>query len=324
MMPKAAHIIFSVLLLGCGARAFLSPKLETARRFHRLHAPQKLLSTLTQDVTDTPVGMELEPEKMNEKFNWFKACYPIVPVEILDAEVPHKFQLLGMDLVVWNDAPVQGGAFGPKKNRPKKAHRSTSGEWRAFVDECPHRKVPLSEGRVEDDGSLLCSYHAWRFDGQGALVDIPQLDKEEEEFHRIQANSKSSCNAFPTQVIDDVLWVWPESGSDARLEAALKEPPLCKTTENVEPDRLFIGKWNFRELPYSADYFIKNVVDPAHVQVRYVRKSVATEQCQGLTGTIISLACLHIIMARYVLFNTDQSSQYCWISVQRPKNEGIL
>ena len=53
----------------------------------------------------------MEPENEKETFNWFKAWYPVVPVEILDPEIPHKFQLLGMDLVVWNDAPVKGSAL---------------------------------------------------------------------------------------------------------------------------------------------------------------------------------------------------------------------
>eukprot|EP00971_Amphidinium_carterae_P168400 3336522-Amphidinium_carterae.2 len=36
------------------------------------------------------------------------------------------------------------------------------GEWHVMLDACPHRSAPLSEGRVEEDGTLLCSYHAWR------------------------------------------------------------------------------------------------------------------------------------------------------------------
>jgi nitrite reductase/ring-hydroxylating ferredoxin subunit len=146
-------------------------------------------------------------------------------------------------------------------------HKRVGGQWRAFIDACPHRKVPLSEGRVEDDGSLLCSYHAWRFDGQGALVNIPQLEKED-DLERIKADPKSNCNAFPTKNVDGLLWVWPDAGDDARLESALKEPPTCNTPQGVDQDRLWIGHWNFRELAHGTDYFIENVVDPAHVEVR--------------------------------------------------------
>lgn len=57
---------------------------------------------------------------------------------------PWPVTVLGTELVVWRDG---------------------EGQWRVFDDACPHRKVALSEGRVEDDGTLACAYHGWRFDG---------------------------------------------------------------------------------------------------------------------------------------------------------------
>ncbi len=44
------------------------------------------------------------------------------------------------------------------------------------------RLAPLSEGRVEVDGTLLCAYHAWRFDSSGKLCALPQAkDKAAED-----------------------------------------------------------------------------------------------------------------------------------------------
>lgn len=91
-----------------------------------------------------------------------------------------------MDLVVWNDGPVKGHELsGPKSRRPRGTRR-TEGTWRAFVDECHHRKVPLSEGRLEDDGTLLCSYFDWRFDGKGECVSVPQISSQT-DLERIKA-----------------------------------------------------------------------------------------------------------------------------------------
>jgi phenylpropionate dioxygenase-like ring-hydroxylating dioxygenase large terminal subunit len=275
MMAKS---FLSLLLVASTAQAFLQPapgRCATARIGTSSLLSQSVAEVPTKNTDvgaeiDNPLTLELEPEPKKEdemSFNWFKSWYPVVPVEIMDPEVPHKFQLLGMDIVVWNDAPIEGGLFGSKKKRAKNAKREAGGQWRAFVDACPHRKVPLSEGRVEDDGSLLCSYHAWRFDGQGALVSIPQVETED-ELARIKSNPKSNCNAFPTQVIDGLLWVWADSGDDAMLESALKPAPICETPQNVSPDKVWCGPWNFRELPYGADFFLENVVDPAHVDVR--------------------------------------------------------
>ena len=49
------------------------------------------------------------------------------------------------------------------------------GRVHALADRCPHRRVPLSAGRVVD-GALECRYHGYRFAGDGACVRIPALD----------------------------------------------------------------------------------------------------------------------------------------------------
>jgi len=40
---------------------------------------------------------------------------------------------------------------------------------------CLRRKVPLSEGSVEADGSLMCGYHGWRWNGDGKAIAILQV-----------------------------------------------------------------------------------------------------------------------------------------------------
>jgi len=37
----------------------------------------------------------------------------------------------------------------------------------------------------------------------------------------IKKNSKSSFNSLPTKVMNGLLWVWPSSGSDARILSEL-------------------------------------------------------------------------------------------------------
>ena len=60
--------------------------------------------------------------------------------------------------------------------------------------------IANTEGRIEpSDGTLMCSYHGWRFRGDGACTKIPQaLDSKAEQ---AACTSGRSCAAvYPTQV----------------------------------------------------------------------------------------------------------------------------
>ena len=179
-------------------------------------------------------------------FQWTKQWYPLAVVAHLDPARPHAVPLLGRDLVLWCAA---------------------DGDWRCFEDACPHRRVPLSEGRVEPDGTLLCAYHAWRFDRFGRCVAIPQsIDAATEARHC--AAPKACALAFPTQQRLGLLWVWGEGGPLAELECRQRDP--CLIQELVDDPALAARQnWNQRDLPYSWDFFIENVADPAHVPVSH-------------------------------------------------------
>jgi vanillate O-demethylase monooxygenase subunit len=68
-----------------------------------------------------------------------------------------------------SDGPVQVWLRG----RPWALAHTADG-WAAWVDQCPHRRAPLSAGRVVDD-HIQCGYHGWRFDRAGTCRAIPAL-----------------------------------------------------------------------------------------------------------------------------------------------------
>lgn len=76
-------------------------------------------------------------------------------------------------------AVARSSALGKKPirvllwGRPFVLYRGTNAEPVALLDRCPHRNVPLSEGRVREDGQLECPYHGWCFDGSGRCTEIP-------------------------------------------------------------------------------------------------------------------------------------------------------
>jgi nitrite reductase/ring-hydroxylating ferredoxin subunit len=112
-----------------------------------------------------------------EQFIFTKQWYPVAVVEFLDKKKPHPLQLMGKDLVMWLDV--------------------TTNKWNVFEDACPHRLAPLSEGRIEPDGTLLCTYHAWRFDAKGECTSIPHARKEREADLRVSQRRKVFAPATP-------------------------------------------------------------------------------------------------------------------------------
>lgn len=98
-------------------------------------------------------------------------------------ERPVKVTVAGDDYVLWRDGQRQPAAF---------------------VDACPHRKAPLSAGRVHA-GRLQCPYHGWNFDtqGRGRSPSQPSLTK---------------CDAQSMQLVERHGWLWL-AGPEVEREA---------------------------------------------------------------------------------------------------------
>ncbi len=171
---------------------------------------------------------------------WRRAWYPVAYLRDLDPQRPTAFTLLGDALVLWFDR--QGDASQP------------GGRWRAFADVCPHRLVPLSEGRLSDTGELECPYHGWTFDGDGRCTAIPQAAAGSRPSER-----RGRCRTYATAEGQGLLFVF---GGDA-AEAAAVPLPLVPAIEE-EPERWLVQD-TFRDLPYDALTLLENVLDVSHV-----------------------------------------------------------
>ncbi|KAK9828711.1 hypothetical protein WJX72_001664 [[Myrmecia] bisecta] len=188
-----------------------------------------------------------EAQSSSSTFSWTQQWYPLAVVADLDPSRPHAMMLLGKELVLWRDNQQQ---------------------WRCFEDMCPHRKVPLSEGRIEpSDGSLMCGYHGWRFDGSGKAVSIPTVAKVHPQAEaQACASCKAAANAYPAQVRQGLLWVWAESGSQAVEDSKQREPAINPLYERVPEDKWTYGFAQYvRDLPGGFDCWIENMTDQSHV-----------------------------------------------------------
>lgn len=171
-------------------------------------------------------------------FNFFQHWYPISPIEDLDPTIPTSVVLLGQRVVVWKPP--------------------TSNQYRVFLDQCPHRLAPLSEGRVDEKtGHLMCSYHGWQFDAQGICTHIPQADDPD----LITKNREQYCvTSLPTQEANGLLWVWLDADS-----AAIADSQPLPLSPQVDASRGFVWSSMVRDLEYDWQTLVENVADPSHV-----------------------------------------------------------
>src|SRR5215471_2994082 len=101
--------------------------------------------------------------------------------------------------------------------------RTTSGKPALIQNACPHRGASLFFGRNEEEG-LRCVYHGWKFDCEGACVDMPN-EPPESNF-----KSKIRARAYPCQERNDIIWTYMGPRSTP--------PPL----PDIEPNLLERGE----------------------------------------------------------------------------------
>ncbi|KAJ4827356.1 hypothetical protein Tsubulata_044803 [Turnera subulata] len=205
------------------------------------------------------VGAESESveEKSDSKFSWRDHWYPVSLVEDLDPNLPTPFQLLGRDLVLWFDNANQ--------------------EWVAFDDKCPHRLAPLSEGRIDENGHLQCSYHGWSFDGCGSCTRIPQAQPQGPEARALKS-PRACATRFPTMVSQGLLFVWPDENGLERAQAT-KPPMLPDDFDKPEFSTVTIQ----RDLFYGYDTLMENVSDPSHIDFAHHKVTGRRDRAKPLT-----------------------------------------
>ena len=129
--------------------------------------------------------------------------------------------------------------------------------WSVVEDICPHRKAPLSQGRVAPEtGNLECPYHGWQFNTSGSCTLIPQLD---EKFDGLNP-SGTSVESLPTHVNGDLLFAYTPLPEEVGSNYTYPKLP-----NEIIPLLNNVSIATSRVLPYSFDFLIENFMDPAHI-----------------------------------------------------------
>lgn len=127
-------------------------------------------------------------------------------------------------------------------------YRTAAGTVAALEDACPHRKLPLSMGRLVDD-AVVCGYHGLTFDAAGACIAAPTQ----------RSVPPGLClRRYPVAERYGLVWIW--MGDAARADpATIHDIPTWG-----QPG------WGYnRGAPMLVDchylYVVDNLLDPTHV-----------------------------------------------------------
>jgi len=126
--------------------------------------------------------------------------------------------------------------------------RNEAGEVIALEDACPHRKLPLSKGRIKGD-TVECGYHGLTFDCAGQCVWAPGAG-------RIPSNAK--VHAYPCHEKYGLVWIWMGN-------PALADPHEIFEIENFDNPDWGINRGAAMELDCNYLLMCDNLLDPTHV-----------------------------------------------------------
>lgn len=161
-------------------------------------------------------------------------------------------------------------------------YRNTAGEVIALEDACPHRKLPLSKGRLKGD-QVECGYHGLTFDCAGKCVWAPGTG-------RIPSNA--NVQAYPCHEKYGLVWIW------------MGNPALADPNEIFEIEHWGDPAWGVNRgaaMELACNYLLMcdNLLDPTHVS--WVHQTSFAQDATKTTPLRVSKTDDGIIVHRWMM-----------------------
>jgi phenylpropionate dioxygenase-like ring-hydroxylating dioxygenase large terminal subunit len=128
--------------------------------------------------------------------------------------------------------------------------RGTDGRAYALHDRCPHRGIPLSLGKQEFPGKLVCAYHGWTFDLASGVMTACLTDGPDSPLC-----GKVRVDTYPVEERVGLVWVYVGDDSPPPVEADLPE-------EWQRPNTVLVGRISTR--PGDWRHAAENGIDEGH------------------------------------------------------------
>ena len=127
-------------------------------------------------------------------------------------------------------------------------YRTERGEPAALEDSCPHRRLPLSKGRLLN-GNIECGYHGLQFDRSGQCVAAPTQDR---------IPPTAIVRSYPVVDRWGLVWIWMG-------DAGLSDDSLIIDIENYDNADWKITSGDALTCACNYLYVVDNLLDPSHV-----------------------------------------------------------
>ena len=127
-------------------------------------------------------------------------------------------------------------------------YRTERGEPVALEDSCPHRRLPLSKGRLLN-GNIECGYHGLQFDRSGQCVAAPTQDR---------IPPTAIVRSYPVVDRWGLVWIWMG-------DAGLSDDSLIIDIENHDNADWKITSGDALTCACNYLYVVDNLLDPSHV-----------------------------------------------------------
>ncbi len=127
-------------------------------------------------------------------------------------------------------------------------YRKQDGTPAALEDACPHRKLPLSMGRIIGD-HVECGYHGLTFDCSGACVRAPGADR---------IPSAAVVRSYPVEARYGMVWIWMG-------DVAKADPATIFEVEHWGDPAWGVNQVDSMTIECNYLYMTDNLLDPSHV-----------------------------------------------------------
>jgi 3-ketosteroid 9alpha-monooxygenase subunit A len=179
--------------------------------------------------------------------------------------IPH-----GWYAVAYADELAQGQSKAVKYfDKELVLFRTESGVARLLDAYCPHLGAHLGYGIHENAGgggriegeSIVCPFHAWKFNGAGECTDVPYAKNMPPKIQ-----GKQCLTSYPTTETNQMIWAWYHPAD---------EPPLWDVIDHVEANSDDWAPLQRHEwlLETHSQEMAENAADPAHF--RYVHRTAS-------------------------------------------------